>query len=58
MQQLFPAEGETIPKLRFPEFRDSGEWKEKPLGEIWNIVPEEIFQVEVFNRIGRNIPWI
>jgi len=22
MQQLFPAEGETVPKLRFPEFRD------------------------------------
>ena len=29
MQQLFPADGETIPKLRFPEFRDAGEWEEK-----------------------------
>lgn len=28
MQQLFPAEGETVPKLRFPEFRDAGEWEE------------------------------
>ncbi|MFM2320039.1 MAG: hypothetical protein RLZZ215_2660 [Pseudomonadota bacterium] len=28
MQQLFPAEGETVPKLRFPEFRDGGEWEE------------------------------
>lgn len=26
MQQLFPAEGETEPKLRFPEFRGKGEW--------------------------------
>jgi type I restriction enzyme S subunit len=26
MQQLFPAEGETAPKLRFPKFRDAGEW--------------------------------
>ena len=26
MQQLFPAEGETIPKLRFPEFRNAGGW--------------------------------
>ena len=34
MQQLFPAEGETIPKLRFAEFRDSGEWKEMEFGEI------------------------
>ena len=31
MQQLFPAEGETLPKLRFPEFRDAGEWEEKHL---------------------------
>ena len=34
MQQLFPAEGETLPKLRFPEFRDAGEWEEKPLGNF------------------------
>ena len=31
MQQLFPAEGETLPKLRFPEFQDAGEWEEKHL---------------------------
>ncbi len=28
MQQLFPTEGETIPKLRFPEFRNVGKWQE------------------------------
>ena len=27
MQQLFPAAGETVPRLRFPEFRDAGEWE-------------------------------
>lgn len=27
MQQLFPAKGEKVPKLRFPEFRKSGEWE-------------------------------
>lgn len=37
MQQLFPAEGETIPKLRFPEFQESGEWVEKELGEVAEI---------------------
>lgn len=26
MQQLFPAEGEPAPKLRFPEFEHDGEW--------------------------------
>lgn len=27
MQQLFPCEGETVPRIRFPEFRNSGEWE-------------------------------
>ena len=26
MQQLFPQSGETVPRLRFPEFQDAGEW--------------------------------
>ena len=34
MQQLFPAEGETVPRLRFPEFENAGEWEEKRLGDI------------------------
>jgi len=37
MQQLFPREGETRPRLRFPEFRDAGEWEKKTLGEIATI---------------------
>jgi type I restriction enzyme S subunit len=31
MQQLFPREGETQPRLRFPEFRGHGEWEERAL---------------------------
>ena len=38
MQQLFPAEGETVPKLRFPEFRGAGEWEEKPLGSVCEVL--------------------
>lgn len=37
MQQLFPAEGETAPTLRFPEFRDAGEWVIKPLNSLLTI---------------------
>ena len=37
MQQLFPAEGETLPKFRFPEFQDAGDWEEKTLGSLTNI---------------------
>lgn len=29
MQQLFPCDGETRPRLRFPEFHDAPEWKQK-----------------------------
>ncbi|MEO5368973.1 MAG: restriction endonuclease subunit S [Magnetococcus sp. DMHC-1] len=31
MQQLFPAEGETVPRLRFGEFREGGEWERDEL---------------------------
>ncbi|MFT3789561.1 MAG: restriction endonuclease subunit S [Rudaea sp.] len=34
MQQLFPREGETRPRLRFPEFRDAPEWITRSLGEL------------------------
>ena len=27
----------TVPKLRFPEFRDAGEWEEKKLGDICDV---------------------
>ncbi len=38
MQQLFPAEGETLPKLRFPEFRNTGGWVVKPLGKLCEVL--------------------
>lgn len=34
MRQLFPQEGETQPRLRFPEFEGTGEWEIKPLAEV------------------------
>ncbi|SEF48915.1 restriction endonuclease subunit S [Nitrosomonas ureae] len=38
MQQFFPAKGETLPRLRFPEFRDAGEWEERMLGQLGELV--------------------
>ncbi len=32
MQQLFPREGETQPRLRFPEFHDAEQWGESSFG--------------------------
>ena len=38
MQNLFPQEGETVPKVRFPEFEGDGEWDSEPLQEICKLV--------------------
>lgn len=42
MQQLFPREGETVPRLRFPEFREVGEWNKDELGRIALFINERI----------------
>ena len=34
LQQLFPAEGETMPKLRFAEFEGDGDWSTYKLNKI------------------------
>lgn len=34
MQQLFPQPGETLPRLRFPQFRQADEWNSKRLDAI------------------------
>ena len=34
MQNLFPKEGEKVPKYRFPEFLKDGEWEEKTMDKV------------------------
>lgn len=34
LQNLFPQEGETVPKVRFPEFEGDGEWIETTLEQV------------------------
>lgn len=38
MQQLFPREGETQPRLRFPEFQNAGEWDDQSIGDFGQVV--------------------
>jgi type I restriction enzyme S subunit len=38
MQQLFPREGETVPRLRFPEFQGGDEWKTIQLQDLSTII--------------------
>ena len=49
MQQLFPAEGETVPKLRFPEFRDKGEWNTELFEELYSFKATNSFSRENLN---------
>lgn len=38
LQNLFPKKNQKVPDLRFPEFENSGEWVEKKLGDIGEII--------------------
>ncbi|MFA5638807.1 MAG: restriction endonuclease subunit S [Anaerovoracaceae bacterium] len=38
MQQLFPQEGEKVPRLRFLEFKGDGQWREMTLDKVCNLV--------------------
>ncbi|MBK8754850.1 MAG: restriction endonuclease subunit S [Candidatus Competibacteraceae bacterium] len=57
MQQLFPAEGETVPKLRFPEFRDAGEWDIKTLSELAENLDNRRIPVTESDRVKGAIPY-
>ena len=52
MQQLFPREGETQPRLRFPEFQNAGEWETKPFSELCDIKHGYAFESEFFSNEG------
>ena len=54
MQQIFPAEGETVPKLRFPEFKDTGEWKKQKVSKILKKAsrPVNVDLNEMYRQIG------
>jgi type I restriction enzyme S subunit len=45
MQQLFPREGETQPRLRFPEFQKAGEWKVKAIGDVFKVTRGEVLSM-------------
>lgn len=58
MQQLFPREGETQPRLRFPEFRNAGEWKSDSLGNIFETTSGGTPSRSVKEYWDGEIPWI
>ena len=58
MQKLFPREGETQPRLRFPEFRDAGEWVSGPLGAIFDTTSGGTPNRSEASYWDGDIPWI
>lgn len=55
MQQLFPAEGETAPRVRFGAFE--GEWEIKPLGEVAENLDSKRIPITESERIKGKIPY-
>jgi len=53
MQQLFPAEGEPLPKLRFPEFGES--WEKSTLDRLIDFQSGYAFQSEYFSEQGEKL---
>lgn len=52
MQGLFPAEGETVPKLRFPAFREAEEWEEKTLESLSLKISDGIHTTPRYDEAG------
>lgn len=55
MQNLFPQEGETVPKWRFKEFENDGEWVEEILGDAITYFKGFAFQSKDYTSKGRRI---
>ncbi|EKT4093726.1 restriction endonuclease subunit S [Achromobacter denitrificans] len=58
MQQLFPCEGETVPRLRFPEFRNSRDWKEKSISDFGEIITGSTPSTAHPEFYGGGIPFV
>ena len=57
LQNLFPQEGETVPKVRFPEFEGDGEWVEKKLGKIAENLDSKRIPITSNQREKGEIPY-
>ena len=58
MQNLFPQEGETLPKIRFPEFVEDGDWVEEVLGKIGEpLMCKRIFKEQTTSNSSNGIPF-
>lgn len=57
MQKLFPHEGETQPRLRFPEFRDAGEWEAQSIEQLCEILNNRRVPITSGDRVAGPYPY-
>lgn len=55
MKQLFPQEGETQPRVRFPEFEGAAEWEVRTIGEMFSLINGCAFKPEDWQTSGTPI---
>jgi len=54
MQQLFPREGETQPRLRFPEFQNARAWEVKAIGDVFKVTRGEVLAMTLVKGEASN----
>ena len=57
MQQLFPHEGESQPRLRFPRFQSASAWEVKPLGRVAENLDNRRIPITSSNRKSGDVPY-
>ncbi|ANH95982.1 restriction endonuclease subunit R [Pseudomonas koreensis] len=55
MQQLFPCEGETQPRIRFPEFQHAEPWSSRTVGDMFRLINGFAFKPENWKSSGTPI---
>ncbi len=58
MQQIFPQAGQTQPRLRFPEFQDTQEWRVAPLGKLFETTTGGTPHRARPDYWGGEVPWV
>lgn len=57
LQNLFPKENQKVPDLRFPEFKNSGDWEEKILCDVVDILDNVRQPIAKYKRTQGNYPY-
>lgn len=57
MQQLFPRDGEAMPRLRFPQFRKAGAWETQPLAQVGTNLDNRRIPIAEVSRTKGKIPY-